>query len=355
MRNLLSKAFELGAKARAGLYRKGWIQAAQLRCPVISVGNLTVGGTGKTPFVAFLAGLLKEAGHHPAIVSRGYRGKAENSTLLVTDGQRCLCQPADCGDEPYWYALKLQNVPVVVGKDRSRGGELIEQRYGDVIHILDDGFQHLRLRRDLDILLIDATNPFGNGRLLPGGTLREPLDAMRRAGQIIVTRSHYGLDQEELELEIRKRNALVPVFYFHHDAVGLWDLKTRQHRPVRDFLGKPVVALAAIGNPDVFLRDLGHYQMRVVDRVIYRDHHRFSQMELDKALERAKDRGAEALVTTEKDAVRLQQLGFEEETIFAMEIEVRAEDLDAYREALLEEVTHLIESRKRRQGRSGSP
>jgi tetraacyldisaccharide 4'-kinase len=355
MRNLLSKAFELGARARAGMYRKGWLQAVQLRCPVISVGNLTLGGTGKTPFVAFLAGLLQEAGHRPAIVSRGYRGKAENSTLLVTDGQRCLCEPADCGDEPYWYALKLQDVPVVVGKDRSRGGKLIEQRYGEVIHILDDGFQHLQLQRDLNILLIDATNPFGNGRLLPGGMLREPLGAISRADQVVVTRSHYGVNHEELELEIRKRNPLVPVYYFHHDAVALWDLKTRQSRQVRDFLGKPVAALAAIGNPQVFLRDLRHYQMRVADQIIYRDHHRFSQSELEEAVKRAGNAGAEALVTTEKDAVRLRQLEFDKETLFAVEIEVRAEDLDAYRKALLDEVADLLESRKRQQRRSGSP
>jgi tetraacyldisaccharide 4'-kinase len=355
MKNLLSKVFELGAKARAGLYRKGWIQAAQLRCPVISVGNLTVGGTGKTPFVAFLAGLLKEAGYRPAIVSRGYRSKAENSTLLVTDGRRCLCGPDDCGDEPYWYASRLHDVPVVVGKDRSRGGELIEQRYGDVIHILDDGFQHLKLHRDLDILLIDATNPFGNGKLLPGGVLREPLNAISRAGQVVVTRSHYGVNHEELELEIRKRNPLVPVYYFHHDAVALWDLKTRGTRQVRDFVGKPVAALAGIGNPQVFLRDLGHYQMRVVDQIIYRDHHRFSQGELNAAVGRARKAGAKVLVTTEKDAVRLQELDFDEGNIFAVQIEVRAEDLDAYRKALLEEVADLIERCKRKQPGSESP
>ena len=339
---LLSQLYSLAMRVRAWLYRRGVISRRRLRNPVISVGNLTVGGTGKTPFVAYLAGVLKSAGYQPVILSRGYRGKAEHSTLVVSDGRKVLCDAASSGDEPFLLASQLPGVRVAVGKDRHRSGTLVEQDAGDrVVHILDDGFQHLRLKRNLDILLVDATDPFGGGKLLPAGRLREPLAAMGRADLVVITRSHLVGEIADLEAVIRRHNKLTPISYFYHDTVGVFDLKSRRQFRTRAFMGRRVIALAAIGNPGLFIQDLEHYQMDVRDQLLFPDHHPYSQSDLDQALESVDEHGAEALMTTEKDAVRLQALEFGAGRIFVLKIEALPEDPVEYRKFLLDEVAGL--------------
>lgn len=338
MKYLLSQLYAVAVWSRSALYKHGVLKTRALRHPVISVGNLTVGGTGKTPFVAHLAQLLKGAGYQPIILSRGYKGKAEGTTLLVSDEKTILSEPENCGDEAYWLASRLQGVPVVVGKNRYRGGRLIEDQYEKVVYVLDDGYQHLQLKRNLNILILDATDPFGDAALLPKGRLREPLSAIERADLVVITRSHFSFDQDEIEIAIRKRNRVVPILYFHHDATALSDLKNGRVVTPRSFLGKRVIALAAIGNPAVFLRDLAHYQIRVVDQFLFRDHSPFSQPQLDGILKRLHQLDAEAIVTTEKDAVRLQRLRFVQGQILSLQIEVRAEDPEEYRKYLLNEV-----------------
>lgn len=352
MKYLLSQLYALLVRIRILFYKRGILHTRALRQPVISVGNLTTGGTGKTPFVAHLAGILKEAGYQPAILSRGYKGKAENSILLVSDGNQILCEPEDCGDEPYWLARKLKGVPLAVGKDRYRAGRCIERKYERVIHILDDGHQHLQLRRNLNILLLDATNPFGGYNLLPKGQLREPLDAIQRADLIVVTRSHLLDNEDEVQLAIRARNQIVPIVYFYHDGTALSDLKSGRVFPLRAFLQKRVIALAAIANPELFLRDLAHYQIRVVDRSLFRDHHRFTQAQLDEVLSRLSHTGAEAIVTTEKDAVRLQKLRFNEDQIFLFHIQLKAEDPKEFRQFILNELESMVALRPEDQGSS---
>ena len=339
---LLSQLYSLVMRVRALLYRRGVMTRRRLRHPVISVGNLTVGGTGKTPFVAYLAGVLQKAGYQPVILSRGYRGKAEHSTLVVSDGSKVLCGPASSGDEPFLLAGQLPGVRVAVGKDRHRSGTLVEQDAGGrVIHILDDGFQHLRLKRNLDILLVDATDPFGGGRLLPAGRLREPLSAMGRADLVVITRSHLLGEIDDPEAVIRRHNKLTPISYFYHDAVGVFDLKNRRQFRTRDFMGRRVIALAAIGHPAIFVQDLEHYQLEVRHRLLFPDHHPYSQSDLDRALESLDEHGAEALMTTEKDAVRLQDLEFGDGQIFVWKIEALPEDPVEYRKFLLDEVAGL--------------
>lgn len=339
---LLSQLYSLVMRLRALLYRRGLISRSRLRNPVISVGNLTVGGTGKTPFVAYLAGVLKQAGYQPVVLSRGYRGRAEHSTLVVSDGRNVLCDPAASGDEPFLLAGQLPGVRVAVGKNRHRSGTLVEQDAdGKVIHILDDGFQHLQLERNLDILLVDATDPFGGGQLLPAGRLREPLAAMGRADLVVITRSHLLGEMDDPEAVIRRHNKLTPISYFYHDAVGVFDLKNRTQFRTRDFVGRRVVALAAIGNPGIFVQDLEHYQMDVRRRLLFPDHHPYSQRDLDRALESLEEHGAEALMTTEKDAVRLQGLEFGAGQIFVLKIEALPEDPAEYRKFLLDEVAGL--------------
>ena len=342
MKYLLSQIYGLIVSLRVFLYQKGILKSHRLKHPVISVGNLTVGGTGKTPLVGFLAQILKKAGYQPVILSRGYKRNNTSSVLLVSDGRKIFCGPEDCGDEPYLLARKLEGVPVVVGKSRYQAGRLLEERYPNLIYVLDDGYQHIQLKRNLNILILDATDPFGGHHLLPAGRLREPTQSLARADAIVITRSHMPSETEDLEEHIRRWNKRAPISYFHHDVTALYDVKTGSRFQTRDFLGSSVIALAAIGSPHVFLHDLEHYQMKISDRFIFRDHHPFSQSELDRALKRLEEVQARAIVTTEKDAVRLTKLDFQEGQIFVLQIEPQPEDLPEYKKEFLNEVKFLL-------------
>ena len=344
MKYLLSKIYGLIVSLRVFLYQKGILRKHRLKHPVISVGNLTVGGTGKTPLVGFLAQILKKAGYQPVILSRGYQRSNKSAVLLVSDVREVFCGPEECGDEAYLLARKLEGVPVVVGNSRYQAGRLLEDRYPNLIYLLDDGYQHIQLKRNLNILILDATDPFGGHHLLPAGRLREPTKALARADSIVITRSHMSSETENLEEQIRRWNQRVPISYFHHDVTALYDARTGTRFQPRDFLGSSVLALAAIGSPHVFLYDLEHYQMKISDRFIFRDHHPFSQPELDRVLKRLEEVQARAVVTTEKDAVRLKKLDFQEGQIFVLQIEPQPEDLQEYKKEFLNEVKFLPEA-----------
>ena len=343
MEYLLAQLYGLVVKLRLWLYRSGFFSTQTLEHPVISVGNLTVGGTGKTPFVMYLAQLLLRRGFQPVVLSRGYGGKAGRSHRVVSDGRRILCGPNESGDEPFLMARRLEGVPVLVGRNRYRSAQapLLQKSSRQLVFLLDDGYQHLALQRDLNILLLDATDPFGGNHLLPRGRLREPLNGMRRADLVVITRAHRPLESETIQLTIRRLNPLVPISFFYHDGVAIYDLKTGRRFELRQFLNERVVVLAAIGNPAVFVDDLEHYQMRVVDQFLYRDHHRFSQSELDQALSRVDRLSARAVITTEKDAVRLEGLSFEKDQVLVFQIECRPENEKAYEEFLLSELKSL--------------
>lgn len=346
-RSALAALYGAGVRLRGVLYQRGLFKSQRLERPVISVGNLTVGGTGKTPYVAYLARLLRAAQYQPTVLSRGYKGSAESRGALVSDGKRILCTPSQAGDEPYFLARSLPGVPVAVGKNRLHSGRLLEERFSEVIHILDDGYQHLALGRDLNILLLDGTDPFGGRQLLPAGRLREPLKALARADLIVVTRSHLPLDIDEIEITVRKFNRVVPIAYFYHDAVKIRDLRSGQDFELRQFLGREMLALAAIGNPGVFLNDLAHYQIRVLAQRFFRDHHPFTQGDVDSILEEAVRAGAEGIITTEKDAVRLAELSFDAGQFFALSIEAKPEDPEDYRRFLLGEIESILAARER--------
>ena len=342
MKYLLSKLYSLVVSLRVLLYQKGILASQQLPHPVISVGNLTVGGTGKTPLVGFLAKILRKAGYQPIILSRGYKRKDKTPVLKVSDGKKVLCGWEDCGDEPYLLARNLEGVPVVVSKNRYQAGQSVTTDYPDpIIYLLDDGYQHLQLKRNLNILLLDATDPFGGEQLLPAGRLRESTRGLKRADAIIITRSHIPFEMEAVNRQIRRWNPWAPIAYFHHDVTSMYDLKTGEHRPIRDFLGKKVIALAAIGNPQVFVRDLEHHQMRIQDRFIFRDHHDYDQSDLDRVLDRLDQLQADAVVTTQKDSIRLEHLKFEESQILVLGIEAVPENLSAYKKEFLNEVNGL--------------
>src|SRR4030066_495268 len=197
----LSHIYRITGFIRMKLYETGLLRTKRLPCPVICVGNITTGGTGKTPAVIAIARLLQggqvsnlspQRSQRIAILTRGYKRKSKEPILAVNDGNEILCTPQDAGDEPYLIASALKGIPVIVGKDRYCSGQYAIERFGSNLFILDDGYQHIRLHRDLNILLIDATNPMGNGHLLPRGILREPLSAVARANGIIISRANEG-------------------------------------------------------------------------------------------------------------------------------------------------------------------
>ncbi|MBI5561227.1 MAG: tetraacyldisaccharide 4'-kinase, partial [Deltaproteobacteria bacterium] len=271
----------------------GILKKEELPCRVISVGNITAGGSGKTPMVIFLAKRLREKGLKVLVLSRGYKRKGRG-VAAVSDGERTLVSPEEAGDEPYLMAERLIGVPVIVGKDRVISGLRAFERFSPDVIILDDGFQHIRLKRDIDILLLDSKRWFGSGYLLPRGPLREPLDGMKRADIIMIKGGKAGHALEGVEK---------PCFGFVYRPAGLYDSDGRE-LDIKGLKGKRVSALCAIANPDSFLETLKGCGAIVVSAINFPDHHWYAPADMERIRKEAGD--AELIVTTEKDYVRLK-------------------------------------------------
>jgi tetraacyldisaccharide 4'-kinase len=297
VRRLLGSAFGALASLRVAAYRRGLLPRARLAGPVVSVGNLGVGGSGKTPVVARVAALLRDAGVPVAVLSRGYGGSFRGEALVVSDGATVLAGAAEAGDEPVMLARALPGVVVAVGRRRDVVGRQVEERYGRRVHVLDDGFQHLRLERDLDLLCLDVRDL--DDRPMPAGRLRERPSAVARADLVLLTRTEAASEGEIHALESR----LGPerCFRVGRRVAGWATLEgAPAASPSRAFL------LAAVGRPERFEADVTGCGVAVVGRAFFRDHHPFRADELASVAARARSFGAEAIVTTAKDAVRLQ-------------------------------------------------
>jgi tetraacyldisaccharide 4'-kinase len=297
VRRLLGSAFGALASLRVAAYRRGLLARARLAGPVVSVGNLGVGGSGKTPVVARVAAILRDAGLPVAVLSRGYGGSFRGEALVVSDGATVLAGAAEAGDEPVMLARALPGVVVAVGPRRDVVGRQVEERYGRRVHVLDDGFQHLRVERALDILCLDVRDL--DDRPMPAGRLRERPSAVARADLVLLTRLEAASEAEIAALEARlgvERTLRVG------RRVAGW--LTPEGRPTPP----PASAflLAAIARPERFERDVAGCGVAVVGRSFFRDHHRFRADELASAAARARAGGAQAIVTTAKDAVRLE-------------------------------------------------
>ncbi|MGA8180790.1 MAG: tetraacyldisaccharide 4'-kinase, partial [Desulfobacterales bacterium] len=194
--SMASKVYGGAAKLKRIFYEKSILKSKKLSCPVVSIGNITAGGTGKTPMAIYVANIARDLGYKVAIISRGYKGKAEKNGGIVSDGKALLMTAEIAGDEPYMMAARLRDVPIIVGKNRFKAGRLAIRKFEPDILVLDDGFQHLKLQRDLDLVLLDYRKPFGNGHLLPRGVMREPASALSCAAAIILTRSDTMNDKE---------------------------------------------------------------------------------------------------------------------------------------------------------------
>jgi tetraacyldisaccharide 4'-kinase len=293
----LAWVYGTAVRARSRRYdREGASRRAPI--PVLSVGNLAAGGTGKTPMVAWLVRCLAAEGRKPAVVTRGYGGRAGKGPLLVSSGDGPLAGPEVSGDEPVLLARALPGVSVLAGSDRLAGASAAAAEGADVV-VLDDGFQHRRLARDLDLVLLDGTEPFGNGRLLPAGPLREPKEALARASAVIVTRCRPAADLSAIAAEVARHAPGVPVFRAGHRRLGFAAASgAPAARPAR------AVAFCGIGNPVPFLRDLEEEGVDVIAARVFADHHPYQRREI-RGLEKLAARHGAALVTTEKDLVRV--------------------------------------------------
>jgi tetraacyldisaccharide 4'-kinase len=333
---LPAKIYEMAVRLRMVLYEYEYFKPQALDKVVISIGNITLGGTGKTPLVEYIAKYLVDENIDVGILSRGYRRRDDSqSQVIVSDGEKVLATVDQAGDEPWMMAQKLKGVKIVVGADRYRSGLLAEKELGCDVLILDDGYQHLSLKRDLNILVLDATDPFGGGEMVPYGKMREPIYALRRAQAIIVTRADRPFDQEELSRVLDGLGLNVPIIYAYHDIVGLRDIATGKPAPIRTLNRARVGVFCAIGNPQIFIEDLQGYQAEIVSEQIFRDHHQYTQSDIDNVVREAKAAGATLLATTEKDAVKLAGFSFGDLPVYVIEIKAQFEDEVKLRSVLL--------------------
>jgi tetraacyldisaccharide 4'-kinase len=305
--------------AREWLYDRGVLRSQPLPCPVISIGNLTVGGTGKTPAVELAVHTLTEMKHRPAVVSRGYRRRSRG-IQVVADAASIRLDAEDAGDEPFLLARRLPGVPVVVGANRYEAARLAVQRFGATAIVLDDGFQHRTLRKSLEIVMTRARQPWGNGRLLPGGPLREPLTALARAHLIVVAGARGEADLAEVRSAATVHAPGVPVLAARYAPVECWEADRMRARPLRALVGARLLAFAGIAAPDAFEATLANLELTTVALVPFADHHWYTPEDLERLHERAVALGADGLVTTEKDWVRLRQLPLPKRPLFVISV-----------------------------------
>ena len=310
---VLSLVFAAVVRVRYFLYHVGILRRFPLGVQVISIGNVTAGGTGKTPVTEIFARTLAAEGRKVAILSRGYRRKEApwwvrmftqvvTPPLVVSDGRHVLRDSAEGGDEPYMLASNLPGVVVVVDRDRVKAGRYAVKRLGCDTIILDDGFQYQRLKHSVEVVLVDATNPFGNGNMLPRGVLREPARNLVRADIVFLTKC--SGDVSAVRDEIRRYNQTAEIVECTHAPKSLKDVWSREEFPLSWLQGKTTCTLSGIASPKGFENSLRRLGARVVWCERYADHHRYDSSEILYALNRTADLGADALVTTEKDAVR---------------------------------------------------
>ena len=305
---ILAKIYRVTVFMRKKIYDWGIKKSKSLDCKVISVGNITVGGTGKTPTVKKLATDLEAAGYSAVILSRGYKGEFADDIGVVSDGDSIVMSPAEAGDEPYLLARFLDSIPVVVGASRQKTGKYACARFEPDFIILDDGFQHWQVDRDYDIVAIDAVHPFGEEELLPGGLLREPLSSLKRADTVIITRADQ-VDEEQLlaiKSKVKEIKPELEIISTRHQPTYLRDLISNQQQKI-DLKGSRVMAVSGIGNPRSFEMTLEDLGANIVKKIRYQDHHSYNEDEINRLFTLATVHNVDKIITTEKDAVSMDK------------------------------------------------
>ena len=335
-----SRFYLRAINTRIWLYDNRVIRYRAIGCLVVSIGNLTCGGTGKTPIVEIFARTLSQKGRRVAVLSRGYRSKDKRGFFeklrkrlfskkmevpprVVSDGKNLLHDSITAGDEPYMLASNLKDVAVLVDKDRVKSGLYAIDEFGTDVLILDDGFQYLRLKAHINIILVDSTSPFDNHHVLPRGLMREPIEHILRADYVFLTKSDGSPRLRHLKEFIRKHNHRAEIIECCHKPKYLEEVFDRGRRhPLESLQGKKIASISAIANPasfEGFLEDLGG---ELVLKRHYADHHRYRKQEMIDFINDAKAAGAELIVTTEKDAVRMPRLDRRDIDIQFLRVEI---------------------------------
>jgi len=305
----LSYLYAATVKLRSWLYDCGLFKSKRLPGRVISVGNIVSGGIGKTPAVIWIAKALREAGYRPAILLRGYHRKEKTpGTHVVSDGRGILASVETSGDEAMMIARELPSVPVLIGQDRYEAGcHALRELKSDVL-ILDDGFKHRSLERDLDIVAVDATQPFGTETLLPAGTLREPVSALRRADMIMLTRVDLVGSADEIRKDIAALAGDTPIVESRHEPAQLYRLGETVEVDFGILKVKNLLAVCGIGNPGALAETLHRYEPQCIDLMPFPDHHQYSSADFARIQQEAQQTGADYIITTRKDEFKLAAL-----------------------------------------------
>ena len=305
--------YEYGVRLKLAMYDMGIKKKEKLDCCVISIGNITVGGTGKTPTAQKMADLIKRMGYRVVILNRGYRSHWDKEIGVVSDGNKIFMTAYEAGDEAYLMAKTLPGIPVVIGKNRAVTGKYAVEKLNAEVIIMDDGYQHWHLERDLDVVLVDTLNMFGNGCVLPRGMLREPLENLNRGDLFLLTKTDQSsvLSRMQLRKTIERYNAKAPVVESVHHPKNFVEIAdwykgiTQNHMDLSELEGKDVMVFSAIGNPSSFEQTLSSIGLNIKEAVRYPDHHDYGMLEMQYILERASSHKAVAMITTSKDAVKI--------------------------------------------------
>ena len=333
----LSYIYRSIVQLRIFCYENGILRHNTLGCQVISVGNLTVGGTGKTPVVEIFARELQREGRKVAILSRGYKKSKppffqrlinkftfhdqRTPPRVVSDGKRLLLNSAMSGDEPYMLASNLPQVAVLVGKDRVKSGRYAINRLGCDTLILDDGFQYLSLKPRVQIVLVDKTNPFGNGNVLPRGILREPIKNIKRANFVFITKSD-GKNVNKLRERIKSLNPQAEIIECRHCPRYLKNISNDEKLDLKMLSGMQVTTLSGIAVPQGFEKSLENFGATLLECHRFADHHRYTQQEIINIINSAVRLKADAIITTEKDAVRIPNIGRLDVPVYYLRVDI---------------------------------
>lgn len=308
---IISWVYEFIVRLRNTLYKKNILKTKKLPCILISIGNITVGGTGKTPVTIYVAKLVEKLGYKVAVISRGYKGRFEKHGGIVSDGKKMCVDAVDAGDEPFMIASKLKTVPVVVGGNRFKAGSIAVKTFSPDVIVLDDAFQHLKLARDINLILLDYVNPFGNNFLLPRGVLREPISSLLRSDGIIFTRSDAKGNNLQKKINVIKN---LPVFKSFHkpylykivpEDENMSIVSHRSRNDLKWLNGKGVVVFSGIARNDDFFNTVQKLGCNIKKKISFIDHCSYSDKDIASIFNFSKEVGADCIVTTEKDYMRI--------------------------------------------------
>ncbi len=330
----LAAGFSAGIALRRAAFRYGIFKPGRLTRPVVSVGNLTLGGTGKTPLVIYIAEMFLARGWSPCILTRGYRRRVGGAVVIPPEGPRDA-NPREVGDEPALLARTLPKVPIMVSANRYRAGRLAEERFNVDVHVLDDGFQHWSLDRDVDVVTIDATEDISDAALLPAGRFREPLSALARADLVVLTRAELADPTAHREI-IGRINPRAEIHSASLSFSHLIDIQDGKINSLEVIRGRRAAAFCGIGNPRAFFASLRKWGIEVVREVAFRDHHVYGAGELRRLEKKARKAGAEVLLTTEKDGMNFPSRWQIDMPLFACATKMVVADAGALEEGLFQ-------------------